>query len=170
MKISYSQKWHVIYTRPQTEKKVSCQLTDMGIRHLLPMKKETRKWHDRKKIVDVPLFPSYIFVQPVDVKSYFDVLDLYAVVNYIKVGKEVAVVSEATINSINILLERDCGVTVSTERFKIGQTINITEGQFSGLACEVVSIGKKDFLLVRVEVFNRHLLIDLPGQSLGSPN
>ena len=54
--------WYLIYTRPRHEKKVFLQLTEMKVRSLLPTTKKLRTWHDRKKYIDEPLFPSYIFV------------------------------------------------------------------------------------------------------------
>ncbi|RAJ26907.1 UpxY family transcription antiterminator [Pedobacter cryoconitis] len=155
-------KWHIVYTRPKSEKKVAAQLDDLGVNYLLPLRNETRNLKERKKIVNTPLFPSYIFVQPINKKSYFEILDLHTVVNYVKVGKDIAVIPQSAINNLNILISQNCAMEVTTDRFKVGQSLLINEGLFKGLLCEVVNIAKKDLILVRLDVFNRHLLIDIP--------
>jgi transcriptional antiterminator RfaH len=155
-------KWHVVYTRPKTEKKVASQLDDLGVKYLLPLKNEIRNWNDRKKTVNIPLFPSYVFVQPINKKSYFEILDLHTVVNYVKIGKDIAVIPQSAINNLNILISQNCDIAVTTDRFKVGQSLLINEGQFKGLLCEVVNVGKKNLILVRLDIFNRHLLIDIP--------
>jgi transcriptional antiterminator RfaH len=166
MKADFISNWLVVYTKPQSEKKASSQLIDLGINHLLPLKKEVRQWHDRKKIINSPIFPSYIFVQPQNVKSYFDVLELNSIINYVKIGKEVAIVPELTIKNISILISLDCELEVSNQTVKKGQNLLIKQGPFSGLNCEVVNIEKKDKILVRLDIFNRHLIVDIPDYNL----
>ena len=55
--------WVAFYTLPRNEKKIFSKLQEKGYITYLPLKKELHKWHDRKKWVDVPLIPSYIFVK-----------------------------------------------------------------------------------------------------------
>lgn len=54
--------WYAVYTKPRWEKKVSENLSAIGIENYCPLNKVTTKWSDRKKIVYQPLFISYVFV------------------------------------------------------------------------------------------------------------
>ncbi len=54
--------WFVLYTSARAEKKAEYRLTQSGIECFLPLHKVKRRWSDRTKIVEVPLFNSYIFV------------------------------------------------------------------------------------------------------------
>src|SRR5574342_752189 len=54
--------WYALYTRARFEKKVTLQLNNLGIESFLPMHKVLRYWSDRKKYLQQPLFPSYVFV------------------------------------------------------------------------------------------------------------
>ncbi len=56
-------KWYVIYTRPRWEKKVHSLLHTKGIESYCPLNKVRRKWSDRVKLVEEPLFKSYVFVK-----------------------------------------------------------------------------------------------------------
>jgi transcription antitermination factor NusG len=56
-------KWLVILTRPRWEKKVHSALVQKGIECYCPLNKVQRKWSDRIKVVEEPLFKSYVFVK-----------------------------------------------------------------------------------------------------------
>ena len=56
-------RWHVLYTASRAEKAVERRLTAMGAEVFLPVYKEKRKWSDRIKTVETPLYRSYIFIR-----------------------------------------------------------------------------------------------------------
>ncbi len=55
-------KWYVLYTASRAEKAVEKRLAALGAEVFLPLYKEKRKWSDRVKVVECPLFRSYIFI------------------------------------------------------------------------------------------------------------
>lgn len=55
--------WYVAYARPRHEKHIVHQLEQRGVRSLLPLYTSVRRWQDRKKRLELPLFPCYVFVQ-----------------------------------------------------------------------------------------------------------
>jgi len=58
--------WYLLYTAARAEKQVEERLTKAGIEVFLPLHLTPRKWSDRIKMVEVPLFTSYIFVRTSD--------------------------------------------------------------------------------------------------------
>ena len=58
-----SQKWYAVYTKPRWEKKVNSLLLQKGIEVYCPLNKVRRKWSDRIKTIEEPLFKSYVFVK-----------------------------------------------------------------------------------------------------------
>jgi transcription antitermination factor NusG len=72
---NFSFAWYVIYTRPRHEKRVVEHLAQVNIETFLPCIVTLRKWHDRKKYLEVPLFPSYVFVHLKAAQEYFDSLN-----------------------------------------------------------------------------------------------
>src|SRR5690242_6825180 len=53
--------WYAIHVRSKCEKKAADALARKGYECLLPVYRERRKWSDRTKVVELPLFPSYVF-------------------------------------------------------------------------------------------------------------
>ena len=54
--------WYAVYTKPRWEKKVNLLLEKKGIEAYCPLTKVRRKWSDRYKVIEEPLFKSYVFV------------------------------------------------------------------------------------------------------------
>ena len=54
-------KWYALYTKPRWEKKIDASLIKKNIESWCPLQKIEKQWTDRKKIIEEPLFKSYIF-------------------------------------------------------------------------------------------------------------
>lgn len=155
--------WYLIYTRPKHEKKVSAALTELGIDHLLPTIRTLRTWCDRKKFIDAPMFPSYIFVNLKTRRDYLDALGTDGTLCYIKFGNEVALVRDNVINNLRLVLQSGRDIEVSHVRFNPGQQLVIQEGVFTGLSCEVVEHKNEQKLIVRINLLNTNVLASLPA-------
>jgi transcription antitermination factor NusG len=55
--------WYVVYTKPRWEKKVHHLLVEKGVESYCPLNRVKKKWSDRYKWVEEPLFRSYVFVR-----------------------------------------------------------------------------------------------------------
>ncbi|MFB6456939.1 UpxY family transcription antiterminator [Chitinophaga sp. Hz27] len=163
---TFSSGWYLIYTRPRLEKKVVEQLATRGVSCYLPMVRASRQWSDRKKILTTPLFPSYVFVYLRNTSEYFAGQQTDGVVNYVRFGKSVAMVREKVINNIRLVIDECDEIDVSSEYFRQGQQLIIQEGPLAGLSCEMVQYKGKDKALVRVDLLQRSLLVDIQSAML----
>lgn len=157
--------WYLIYTKPRHEKKVHTRLNELNVTSFLPTKKEVSMWHDRKKIVDKPLFPSYVFVYLNGMKDYYDGMDADGTLYYVKTGKQVARVSDEIVNNIKLAVQTK-DVEVLSGYFQPGHKLVITEGALTGLSCEVVEYESSQKLLVRVDLLQRNVLLTMPEEYL----
>ncbi|OQP45859.1 antitermination protein NusG [Niastella yeongjuensis] len=158
--------WYVIYTKPRHEKKVNARLAENHIHSFLPTRKTLRVWHDRKKIVDEPLFPSYIFIYLDNMQSYYRGADAEGALYYVRTGKEIARVGETVVNNIKLISGQADDIEISDNRFQPGRQLVISQGPLTGLSCEVVETSGNCRLLVRVELLQRSILLKLPEESL----
>src|ERR1700704_1919491 len=55
--------WYALHTRARHERVVEHRLREQGMEAFLPTVRETHRWSDRKKTVEVPLFSCYVFVR-----------------------------------------------------------------------------------------------------------
>lgn len=158
--------WYLIYTKPRHEKKVQTQLLENDIPSFLPTKKAIRVWHDRKKYVEEPLFPSYIFIYLQGMDHYYQGIDSEGALYYVKNGNTPARVSESIISNIKLAATQSKDIEVSDSPFAAGTKLVISQGPLTGLSCEVVQHKKMKMLLVRVDLLKRSLLLSVPADHL----
>lgn len=157
----FHQGWYVIYTRPQQENKVSNYLSQKGIEFFFSTIKDVRQWHDRKKIINKPLFPGYIFVRIHDAADYFNCLEIEGVCCFVKFGKQLGMISQAEIDQLKLMVNYNGSIEVSDEYFKSGQKLQIEEGALAGLTGEMVQYNGKTKILIRTYILSRSILVDL---------
>src|SRR6266581_4964648 len=55
--------WYAAYTCANHEKRVAAELQARAVEHFLPLYSSARRWKDRRVMLDLPLFPGYVFVR-----------------------------------------------------------------------------------------------------------
>jgi transcription antitermination factor NusG len=158
--------WYLLYTRPKQEKKVAIQLEEKEVDYFLPTIKITRQWHDRKKVIDTPLFPSYVFVNIKTAYEFNNGLSIDGVSCYVRFGKQLARVGQIVIDQIKLVIKRGKNILVSEESFLPGKQLIIRQGALSGLSCEVVKYGGGERILVRVDLLQRNILLMIPSDNV----
>jgi transcription antitermination factor NusG len=157
---NYLNGWYVIYTRPKYEKKVQEELVSKEYISYLPLIKKTSIWSDRRKIIEVPLFPSYIFVYLNDIRIYYKLLQIKGVVNFIKFENKFAIVKDTEIETIKLLITKSSGVELKPE-IKTGDKKRITSGIFSGYECEVSSYNGKNKVYVKIGSLQQTIVAEM---------
>jgi len=155
--------WHVGYTRPQHEKKVARLLTEEKINLYLPTIKTVREWHDRKRYIDAPLFPSYIFIYLNNTEEYFKSLRSEGLLHFIRTGKDIARISDKIISDVKEIVGYGKNIEVSSDEFRPGQQLVIRQGALTGLRCEIVEFNGRQKIIVRVALLKRNILVALPS-------
>ncbi len=164
---NFKKGWHVVYTRPQHEKKVVTQLAQSDIEYFLPLVKKLKQWSDRRKYFDAPLFPSYVFIKVPDRQTYFRSLDLNGILYFVRTGREIANVDESVIYNLKHLIALNYNeIAVSSDRISPGEKLVISNGPFAGFNCEVVQHNGKYKALVRIDIIQRNVIVDIPVSSL----
>jgi transcription antitermination factor NusG len=122
-----SRKWLAVYSRPRWEKKVSQLLTEKGFESYCPLNKVRRKWSDRVKLVEEPLFKSYVFVKVSDADRS-KVRMTSGVINFVYWEGKPALIKEKEINAIKRFLNEYENVEVQPTALHVSQRVKITGG------------------------------------------
>ncbi len=137
-----SRKWLAVYSRPRWEKKVTQLLRDKGFECYCPLNKVRRKWSDRMKMVEEPLFKSYVFVK-VDEGDRTAVRMTPGVVNFVYWDGKPAVIREKEINAIKRFLNEHENVLVQPINLHPHQRVKITSGPLMDQEGEVLELQHK---------------------------
>ena len=122
-----SRKWLAVYTRPRWEKKVNQLLAERGIERYCPLNKVSRKWSDRIKVIEEPLFKSYVFVKVND-DDRTHVRMTPGIINFVYWQGKPAVIKEKEINSIKRFLDEYESVEVRPIDLELNQRVKIISG------------------------------------------
>jgi transcription antitermination factor NusG len=162
--------WYVVYTKPRWEKKVYTLLTDKNIEAYCPLNKVRKKWSDRIKWVEEPLFKSYVFVK-LAAEEQPEVRMINGVVNFVYWLGKPAVVRNKEIEIIRkflndhdevwtepIALQKDTRVVIRRGAFmdKEARVVKVTNNKVRVL---IESIGYSLVAIVarsNVEVVGKH--------------
>jgi transcription antitermination factor NusG len=94
-------KWYAIQTRSRFEKVVEAGLQTKGFEAYLPLTREIHVWKDRKKAVDVPLFPGYVFARLVDgARERVRVAQTYGVTKILGDGSTITPIPEQEVEAV----------------------------------------------------------------------
>jgi len=155
-------KWIVVRSKPRSEKIAYAQLEEKGIEAYLPLLKERRKWSDRKKWVEFPLFSSYLFAR-IEIKKSIFILQTHGVSSLVKFGEEIAVVQDEVINAIKLAIVGGYQLT-PTEYFIAGNEVEVIEGPMRGVKGIVVQLKGKDRLVIKIDAIQQALSIDIDSR------
>jgi len=142
-KIYYlSRKWLAVYTRPRWEKKVNQLLTEKGLESYCPLNKVRRKWSDRVKVVEEPLFKSYVFVKVTD-SDRTAVRMTNGAINFVYWDGKPAVIKEKEITAIKRFLDEYENVEARPNQLKVNQRVRITNGSLMDQEGKVLDVRHK---------------------------
>lgn len=160
--------WYVIYVKSCQEKRVSTDLLAKGYETFLPLIKTKRQWSDRKKIIEVPLISSYVFVNVKTRLEFVKALDVKGACGYVRFGSEYARVQDEEIFKIKLLIgaEEISDVKVCEYRLKVGEFRKIKSGPLSGLECEILEVkDNKNKITIRMNSIQKNITAIIPSYS-----
>ena len=137
-----TRKWLAVYTRPRWEKKVNQLLIEKGLESYCPLNKVRRKWSDRVKIVEEPLFKSYVFVKVTD-EDRTAVRMTNGTVNFVYWDGKPAVIKEKEITAIKRFLDEYENVEARPAALAINQRVRITNGSLMDQEGKVLDVRHK---------------------------
>jgi transcription antitermination factor NusG len=137
-----TQKWLAVYTRPRWEKKVNQLLKEKGAESYCPLNKVKRKWSDRVKVVQEPLFKSYVFVKLTD-EDRTMVRMTPGVINFVYWDGKPAVIKEKEITTIRKFLNEYENVEVQPMQLKVDQRVKIATGPLMDQEGKVLAVRHK---------------------------
>lgn len=168
MEKKLEKKWYAIYTKPRWEKKIDTVLVRKGVESWCPLQKVERQWSDRKKIVEEPLFKSYVFVH-IDDTERSKVLMTDGALNFVHYLGKPAVIKEEEVNNIkSYLAEKDAQISIISDAgFRSGDLIKVNYGVFMDKEGTVIRGGKKK-VYVQLQSLGQVMIVEFPAEFLAA--
>ena len=159
-------KWHILVTRSRFEKKCENLLSLNGFETYLPLLRELKQWSDRKKWVEKPLFPGYIFVK-FSSKERFNVIHTDGIARIVQFEQVDYCIEEKLIDGIKAYLNDESKpILVNTLDIEIGEEILIKHGPFKGLNGTLTQLKGKTRVLIAIMAIGQAFVIELKGNDI----
>jgi transcription antitermination factor NusG len=156
---SASYPWFALRVKSRSEKIVSTIARNKGFEEFLPLYQSRRRWSDRFKSVDVPLFPGYVFCR-LNPEFRLPLLTIPGVLSFVGIGKVPVPIDDSEIAAIQTAV--GSGLLAEPYPFlEVGQRVRIAEGPLTGIEGLLVEVRKQQRLAVSVSLLKRSVAVEI---------
>ena len=153
--------WFALQTRHRYEQFVAGHLRANGYEAFLPVYTCRRRWSDRLKKCEVPLFPGYLFCR-FNPLNRLPILMTVGVIQVVGIGKKPIPVDDAEITSIQALVQS--GLPAHPWQFlQVGQRVKVEQGPLSGIEGILLAFRGRHRLILSVTLLQRSVAVEVDG-------
>jgi transcription antitermination factor NusG len=151
--------WYALYTCPRHEKCVAQQIEQRAISCFLPVYRSVRRWKDRRKELELALFPGYVFVH-LALPDRLRVLQLPSAVRLVSFQGQPAVLPDAEIDGLRERLAR--GAAVEPHPYlRVGRRVRVCAGPMQGLEGIIVRRKERCRVVFSLDLIMRSVAVEV---------
>jgi len=158
-------RWYILFVRTNHEFKVQRHIQRFEIKSYLPVKKTLSYWSDRKKWIDRPMFPGYVFVK-VSCREFFSILNHNSIICYVKFGNIPASISNKQIRIIQKIESENVKFIDESDCFSCDDQIRIITGLLKGIEGSISRIDNNDYFVIDLPEINQSINIRLKKEMI----
>src|SRR5207237_1414114 len=147
--------WYAAYTNPRHEKRVAQQMERNRIDYFLPLYRSVRRWKDRRKELELPLFPGYVFVHTA-LKDRLQVLQLPGVAHFVSFHGKPAPLPTVEIEALRNGLVRNT-LAEPHPYLRVGRRVRIHSGPMAGMQSALVRRKDQCSVVLSIHLIQRAL-------------
>jgi transcription antitermination factor NusG len=151
--------WYAIYVCSRHEKQVLSQLQDRSISCFLPVYRSVRRWKDRRKELELVLFPGYVFVH-IDLRDRLRVLQLPSVVRFVSFYGHPAPLPDTDIEILSKGLAS--GIRAEPHPYlKVGHRARVRSGPLAGAQGILIRRKDKFRVVLSIDLIMRSVAVEV---------
>ena len=162
-----SGQWFGLRVKSNFEWITARHLRQRGYAEFLPTYKVTRRWSDRVKQIEKPLFPGYVFCS-FDPSLRLRVLTTPGVLHVVGIGREPVPVDQSEIEAVWRMLQSGLAVHPSP-RLEVGQRVVVERGPLAGIQGTVTQIKGDCRLVVSISLLQRSIAAEIEREWVHPP-
>jgi transcription antitermination factor NusG len=158
--------WYVVHTRSNCEQKVALELLARKFEHYLPVFRELHQWKDRRKLVDLPLFPGYVFVRMLDsAVTRLEIRKIESAVRILGYREHIEPVAEDEIAGLKRLLSAN-GRCMAHPLLREGAWVRVKRGALEGLEGLLVGMKNHTRLVLSIELLSQSVSTEIDASDV----
>lgn len=161
-----TKQWFAVRVKSRCERIVATTMANKCFEEFLPLHQCRRRWSDRVKAVEFPLFPGYVFCR-LNPAQRLPILTIPGVLHFVGIGHAPAAIEDAEIAAIKTAVTS--GLWIQPWPFlKVGQHVRLDGGPLAGLEGIFVGDSKQDRIVVSVTLLQRSLAVAIERHWVGA--
>ena len=152
--------WYAIHVQSKFEKTAASIVRGKGYEEFLPLCRTRRRWSDRVKQLELPLFPGYFFCRMNVTDGFLPILTTPGVVRIVSAGKYPVAVADSEIDAIQTVL-RSGLPTTPWPSLSVGSRVIVEHGPLAGVEGTVLDLDKKFRLVLSVALLQRAVAVEI---------
>jgi len=154
-----SDAWYAVQVRSRKESYVASQIQGKGFEYLLPTYKSVRQWSDRKKELEQPLFPGYLFCR-FDFQNRRPLITIPGVLQILGNGRVGVPVAEEEIAALRLAV--GSGMPKQPWPYlEVGQRVRVNYGTLAGLEGILVNVKGNHRVVLSVTLLQRSVALEV---------
>lgn len=154
-----SKLWYAVHVKTNFEKVAATILQGKNLEVYLPSYRKPRRWSDRIKDIECPLFPGYVFCR-FDVNNRLPILTTTGVLNVVGNGRTPASISDDELDVVRRIV--DSGLAATPWPFlRVGERVVIRKGPLLGMEGILIAQRKKYRLVVSISLLQRSIAAEI---------
>jgi transcription antitermination factor NusG len=156
--------WFALTAKHQHEPTIARLLCAKGFEVFQPRYSEVRHWKDRKKAIELPLFPGYVFFCG-GLKRRLELLSTPGVFSIVSFGSSAAEINGEEIEAIRRACEN--GMPVQPHPFlTVGDRVRVKAGPLSGAIGILQRQKDSDRLVLSIELLGRSAAVEIEAANV----
>ncbi len=151
--------WYALYTCPRHEKLVAEQIKRRSFTCFLPVYRSVRRWKDRRKELELALFPGYVFVQ-MDLQKKVKVLEVPGAVRLVSFNGQPAALPASEIETLKNRLSGARGVEPHPY-LRAGHRVRVRSGAMQGLEGIIVRRKDRCRIVFSIDLLKRSVAVEV---------
>ena len=156
--------WFALQVLPRHEKSVDKTLEYRGYKHFLPTCRVRRRWSDRVRVVEEPLFPGYVFC-----RSQSNLMEIIrsspGIIRIVAFGGRPHPVPDREIEALQQIV-RGKREYSAVPYFRAGQKVQVISGPLTGISGIITQFKKRDRLVISLDVIMKSISVEIDGSEV----
>lgn len=154
-----SNRWFALRVKPRAEKMVATIARNKGFEEFVPLYQCRRRWSDRFTLVELPLFPGYVFCR-INPQFRLPLLTIPGALHLVGLGRVPVPIDDAEIDAIRLLVQS--GLRAEPWPFlDVGQRVRLEVGPLMGLEGIFVEARRPHRIVVSVSLLRRSVAVEI---------
>lgn len=156
--------WYAAYLHPRREKSVARQMQERGLHWFLPLYRSVRRWKDRRKEIELVLFPGYVFIY-IALQDRLRVLQLPGVVRFVNFGGQPASLPDREVETLRAGLKENI-YAEPHPYLPAGRRVQVIRGPFLGTHGILIRRKDKFRVVISLALITRAVSVEVDASDV----